>query len=418
LKSVKLQSPLLNSIYVRMLQPTLPAGFIAPCLPTKTDKLPSGSQWLHEIKHDGFRIIARKNGAQVRLYSRPGNDLTHRFPLIVDTLARLLSRSCIIDGEAVAYNDSAVASFDLVRYARANDSMCIGVAPKWGACPVVAMTPTDNHSRRPPLWSRLLSKPENRYRSCKSGSHLSWLRMIKRAVKKILEATGFELRRININHKFEPEREDRFKWIRNLNIQTVLDVGANTGEFAGEIHAILPEAAIYSFEPLRDCYDLLVEKMSPVPKFRAFDFALGSEASEIEMHRSEFTPSSSILRMSGLHKQAFPFTSKVVLEKVAIKRLDDVTGNLDLAKNILIKIDVQGFEDRVIAGGLKTIQIAKLLIVETSFESLYDDQPLFDTIYEMVKRMGFAYHGNLNFSQLSNPIDGNILQADAIFIKS
>jgi integrase len=64
-----------------MLQRTLPAGFIAPCLPTKTDKLPSGSDWLHEIKHDGFRIIARKNGERVRLYSRPGNDLiiTHAF---------------------------------------------------------------------------------------------------------------------------------------------------------------------------------------------------------------------------------------------------------------------------------------------------------------------------------------------------
>jgi len=252
--------------------------------------------------------------------------------------------------------------------------------------------------------------------------HLSWLRMIKRTVKKILKATGFELRRINVNHKFEPERkfepekEDRFKWMRNLNIRTVLDIGANTGQFAGEIHAIAPEAAIYSFEPLRDCYDLLVEKMSAVPKFRAFDCALGSEASEIDMHRSEFPPSSSILRMGALHKRAFPFTSKEVLEKVAIKRLDDVTGDLDLAENILIKIDVQGFEDRVIAGGPKTIQIAKLLIVETSFESLYDDQPLFDTIYETVKRMGFAYHGN--FSQLSNPIDGNILQADAIFIKS
>ena len=49
---------------------TLPTGFIAPCLPTKTDKLPSGSQWLHEIKHDGFRIIARKTGAQVRLRRR------------------------------------------------------------------------------------------------------------------------------------------------------------------------------------------------------------------------------------------------------------------------------------------------------------------------------------------------------------
>jgi ATP-dependent DNA ligase len=104
-----------------MLQRTLPAGFIAPCLPTKTSKLPSGSQWLQEIKHDGFRIIARKNGAQVRLYSRPGNDLTRRFPLIVNALARLRSRSCIIDGEAVACDDNGVASFDLVRHHRAND---------------------------------------------------------------------------------------------------------------------------------------------------------------------------------------------------------------------------------------------------------------------------------------------------------
>ena len=99
----------------------LPAGFIAPCLPTKTDKLPSGSQWLHEIKHDGFRITARKTAAQVRLYSRPGNDLTRRFPLIVETLAHLRSRSCIIDGEAVACDDNGVASFDLVRHHRAND---------------------------------------------------------------------------------------------------------------------------------------------------------------------------------------------------------------------------------------------------------------------------------------------------------
>jgi bifunctional non-homologous end joining protein LigD len=102
-----------------MLQRTLPAGFIAPCLPTKTTQLPSGSQWLHEIKHDGFRIIARKSGGQVRLYSRPGNDLTYRFPLIVETLARLRSRSCIVDGEAVACDDNGVASFDH----RANDSV-------------------------------------------------------------------------------------------------------------------------------------------------------------------------------------------------------------------------------------------------------------------------------------------------------
>jgi bifunctional non-homologous end joining protein LigD len=101
-----------------MLERTLPAGFIAPCLPTKTSTPPSGALWLHEIKHDGFRIIARKNGSQVRLYSRPGNDLTYRFPLIVEALARLRSRSCIIDGEAVACDDAGMSSFDRIRYWR------------------------------------------------------------------------------------------------------------------------------------------------------------------------------------------------------------------------------------------------------------------------------------------------------------
>jgi bifunctional non-homologous end joining protein LigD len=72
---------------------------------------------VHEIT-TGFRVIARKNGARVKLYSRPGNDLTYRFPLIVEALARLRSRSCILDGEAVACDDNGIASFDRVRYRR------------------------------------------------------------------------------------------------------------------------------------------------------------------------------------------------------------------------------------------------------------------------------------------------------------
>jgi bifunctional non-homologous end joining protein LigD len=94
----------------------LPAGFIAPCLPTETDKLPSGGLWLHEIKHDGFRVIARKDGDRVRLYSRPGNDMTRRFPLIAEALMGLRSRSCIIDGEAVACDENGLPSFERIRY--------------------------------------------------------------------------------------------------------------------------------------------------------------------------------------------------------------------------------------------------------------------------------------------------------------
>ncbi len=93
----------------------LPIGFIPPCLPTKAATPPSGALWLHEIKHDGFRIIARKDGTKVRLYSRPGNDLTYRFPLIAETVAGLPSRSCVIDGEAVACGDDGKPSFDVLR---------------------------------------------------------------------------------------------------------------------------------------------------------------------------------------------------------------------------------------------------------------------------------------------------------------
>jgi FkbM family methyltransferase len=248
------------------------------------------------------------------------------------------------------------------------------------------------------------------------------LEMLKTATKKLLHAAGFELRRVNHDpgkaeqYKFAPSEEDKFNWLKSLNIRTVLDIGANTGQFAADIHQILPEAMLYSFEPLKDCYRQLVENMKHVPNFRAFDFALGDDASEIEMHRSEFSPSSSILPMGDLHKQAFPFTSGEVLERIIIKRLDDVARDLELVDNILIKIDVQGFEDRVIAGGHETLQRATVLIVETSFHRLYEGQPLFDTIYDMLRQMGFGYYGN--FIQLLNPVDGSVLQADAIFMKA
>jgi bifunctional non-homologous end joining protein LigD len=99
----------------------LASGFVPPCLPTKAQQPPTGPAWLHEIKHDGFRVVARKDGERVRLYSRPGNDLTYRFSLIVDALTRLRSRSCIIDGEAVACDDSGLACFDRIRYRRFDD---------------------------------------------------------------------------------------------------------------------------------------------------------------------------------------------------------------------------------------------------------------------------------------------------------
>ena len=238
--------------------------------------------------------------------------------------------------------------------------------------------------------------------------------------KSLLRAAGFELRRVNPNSDeagdFDPTARKILNWLKQLNIRTVLDVGANTGQFATQIHKTLPGAMIYAFEPLKDCYEQLVERMKNVPNFKAFQFALGKEALEVNMHRSTYSPSSSIRPMSPLHKKVFPYTKGSVSERIPVKRLDDIAEGLTLEDNVLVKIDVQGFEDEVFAGGAHTIQKAKALIVETSFESLYEGQPLFDEIYVMARRMGFAHHGNL--SQLLSPVDGSVLQADGIFIKA
>jgi bifunctional non-homologous end joining protein LigD len=103
----------------------LPIGFLPPCLPIKAPQPPSGDIWLHEIKLDGFRVIARKNGERVRLYSRPGNDLTRRFPVIAEAVASLRPQSCIIDGEAVVLGNDDRPSFDRLRYRRRDASVIL-----------------------------------------------------------------------------------------------------------------------------------------------------------------------------------------------------------------------------------------------------------------------------------------------------
>ena len=90
-------------------------GYIEPCLPSPAKVPPSGPDWIHEIKHDGFRIMARRDSTGVRLMTRNGNDFTKRFPLAAAAVAALPGRSCLIDGEAIACDDNGLADFELIR---------------------------------------------------------------------------------------------------------------------------------------------------------------------------------------------------------------------------------------------------------------------------------------------------------------
>jgi len=84
-------------------------------LPTSAKAPPSGPGWLHEIKHDGFRILARRDRTGVRLITRNGNDFTSRFPFIAMAVSKLSVRSCLIDGEAIVCDENGLAVFELIR---------------------------------------------------------------------------------------------------------------------------------------------------------------------------------------------------------------------------------------------------------------------------------------------------------------
>ena len=82
-----------------------PSGIIEPCQPSKVARPPSGPLWVHEIKHDGYRLMVRRDGARVRCFTRNGHDWTDRFPAIVEATLRIKAQSFLIDGEAVIARD-------------------------------------------------------------------------------------------------------------------------------------------------------------------------------------------------------------------------------------------------------------------------------------------------------------------------
>ena len=151
-------------------------------------------------------------------------------------------------------------------------------------------------------------------------------------------------------------------------------------------------------------------------KFKAFNFALGEKDGEVIMNKSSYTPSSSLLQMAESHKTLFPHTREQTQEKIKVRTLDVIAEELDLQKEILIKVDVQGFEDKVIRGGIATFKQARAVLIEASFVELYLGQPLFDDIYQIFIELGFKYKGALH--EKLNPKSGEILFEDAIFVRN
>ena len=218
--------------------------------------------------------------------------------------------------------------------------------------------------------------------------------------------------------RYEHYRDLNKRWLTDLGINTVLDVGANVGDFARLTREVFPSAAIYSFEPLPECFAQLRAALPGDANFFPIETGIGRQDQTLDFYRSFHSPSSSFLKMEEFHKEAFPESGngqEAAPLKIEVRTLDGLLADKKLAENILLKIDVQGFEIEALAGATQTLAMSKVVIIEMSFANLYEGQPLFHDVYSEMYQRGYRFRGSL--AQMLHPETGQIVQTDAIFIK-
>ncbi len=202
-------------------------------------------------------------------------------------------------------------------------------------------------------------------------------------------------------------------WLRALRFGTILDVGANTGQFSFATRSVFPSARMYAFEPLPRCFADLARRMKDDARFDAFQAAIGSSDGRIAIHESAASPSSSILSMTESHTEAFPWTDGGRDIEVDLRRLDSFLPELELTEPVFLKVDVQGYSMEVLRGAVETLKHCALVVVETSIVTLYEGESSFDDVYIFMKDAGFRFCGAID--QLRHPETDEILQVDAIF---
>jgi len=200
---------------------------------------------------------------------------------------------------------------------------------------------------------------------------------------------------------------------REVNL--VLDVGANTGQFGHQLRFDGYRGRIVSFEPLFRAHEKLLEASRNDRLWEvAPRAAIGNTDGEIEIHVAGNLVSSSVLDMLDAHITAAPESRYVGAERVPMRRLDALASDYLQPDSILcIKIDSQGYEDRVLQGAPNLITKAVGLQLELSFVPLYDGQRLYDEMVDQLKSLGFELWGMS--PAYVDPQSGRLLQVDATF---
>ena len=238
--------------------------------------------------------------------------------------------------------------------------------------------------------------------------------MIKSLIKKVLYKRGLVIKPYEeYEEQLEKVKDD---WLINQDIKTIIDIGASYGGYAKKIRKLFPNAKITSFEPIPASYKSLTSFFETDPNFKAFNVALGDRTGTMEFFENDYVGSSSLLEMADLHKEAYPQTKNYSKINVDVDTLDNMIEPSDLDSMVLVKIDVQGYEENVLRGAEQLLPHVDIIFTEVSFNPLYKGQLLINGIIDLLKENGFAIAGVENVSQSLK--DGTFLQADLYFTRS
>ncbi len=209
---------------------------------------------------------------------------------------------------------------------------------------------------------------------------------------------------------------NRIKLLSHFQIQYLLDVGANTGQFAYYTRHTGYKNNIISFEPLTEAFGILGKFASHDKKWEIVNAAIGDMDGEIEINISENLQSSSILEMMPDHVKSAPESAYCGKEKVKIHRLDSIIdGYVPNLEEAFLKIDTQGFEKNVLLGAEQSLKKLKGLQLELSTKELYKGETLFNEMLDFILQKGFVIHSlEPGFYDKKS---GQLLQVDAIFYR-
>jgi FkbM family methyltransferase len=200
---------------------------------------------------------------------------------------------------------------------------------------------------------------------------------------------------------------------QGIQPRTVIDVGANIGQFSVTVAKLFSNVSIHCFEPLPVCLPVLKRNTQELPNVRIYPIALGESEGTGVFHVNSHSHSSSLLRLAEGHREAFPLAREVDAIRVSLSTLDKVFADLELTPPVMLKLDVQGYEATTIRGGFSTLRRVDYIVCETSLKPMYDGEMLFPDLARMIEMRGFRFMRPVGW--LTNPSNGEILQIDALF---